>query len=271
MKLLWLVASDVKEGLRYECPAVCLAVVVAILSCASLWSSDYEGIRSLGDYLTNMFLGMAPYTFDISSPFKLPVAWLLLLFSLLFDTLRYPYKDLYGTGAHVMMRSGSRLTWWWAKCLWVVLSVALLCCLLVLVAVLWTLATGGSLSLHTTESFLDYVAIYGDTAAHCEASVTYLASIFGWVLALSLIQLVLSIALKPAAGFVTMVSYLFFSSFYATPLLLGNYLMAHRNSVFGGTIDAMSGMPLSLAVCVFAIAVGAVLIQLMDVIERGED
>ena len=252
MKLLGLILSDVKEGLRYECPAIALVVAVAILSCASLWLSDCEGVRSLGDYLTNMFLGMGSYTFNISSPFKLPVAWLLLLFSLLFATLRYPYKDLYGMGAHVMMRSGSRLSWWWAKCLWVALSVVLLCCLLVLVAVFWALVTAGTLSLHTTEFFLDYVAIRGDAAAYCEESVTYLASIFGWVLALGLVQLVASVALKPAAGFVAMVSYLFFSSFYATPLLLGNYLMAQRSSAFGGIIDMMSGMPLSVAVSVFA-------------------
>lgn len=85
-----------------------------------------------------------------------------------------------------------------------------------------------------------------------------------------MIQLVISLILRPIISFLCTVVILFFSAFYLTPWLLGNYLMAARSSAFlAYGMNPGLGAIFSLVLIADMVVVGAIIVNRIDLFAKG--
>ena len=149
-----LLASDLRYGLGSAVlgrvalvAAVSLLVFFLSYTALLVKAPELQGRLTLGEGLLCMWRGMAPYSPQSGRPFTFPMAWLALALSSLYVVADYPFRDLGGMGAHLIVACRSRWAWWLAKCGWVV-AVALACWLATLaLGAVVALASGGGLDL----------------------------------------------------------------------------------------------------------------------------
>lgn len=256
------------DSLCLEWPKYASVALVSLLLCIALFVKNgmHGSELSLADYLLYLFGGMETFTPDISTPFRFPAPWMLIMLLILFVVLGYPHRSLSGIGQHAMILSGSRVTWWIAMCAWTLCCLAIVFAVAGAVAAVWTGATGGGFSLQTSEGFPALILSGKSGVPYPQASVSLLLSVPVVVAALSFLQLVVTLAVGPSAAFVLMIVYLFAGSYFDSTFLLGNFAMAARSSVYIGHFDPVMGAVLSLAVCLTCVAVGMVVVQRLPLV-----
>lgn len=265
--------NDVRDGFAKEWWKYLLAAVMFALLCLvlSVKSASELDARTLGDYLVSTFVGMKEYAFDPNDPFQFPAAWMLLLLLIAYGTLNYPYRDMLGFGRQAMLYSGDRWRWWVAKCLWVVASVFLFYLIGFVVVVLWTACLGGNMTLGVSRDLPSLLLFNSHALPPYPWSVAgFLALLPLATAALCMIQLVISLVLKPIISFLCTVVILFFSAFYLTPWLLGNYLMAARSSAFlTHGMNPELGAVFSLVLVADMVVAGAIIVNRIDLFAKG--
>lgn len=265
---------DVREGWAalwrwYIATAVLFSLLALSLHLES--AGRMEGTFTLGDYLVSYMAGMKSYFFSYEEPFRFPVAWGVLLMFAAYLTLWYPYHDLMGMGKQVMVSVGSRWSWWFAKCAWVVWSVGLFWAIGCVTAGAWTLLSGGSFSLDISDALPDIL----DFRRADVAPTTHGLDIFLFVgvpcalVALCLVQLATSLLLRPVISYAVTLSFPMVSLFYQNPWLIGNELMAARSmSLLLEGVPVMGGMVVSLTLSVVAIVAGGLMFSWIDVFDK---
>ena len=232
-----------------------------------------RGPFSVGDYLAYLFAGKGPWRLEEGIPFKFPVSWMLLFSLLLYMTLRYPVKDLRGIGALVVVAGQSRWAWWLSKCAWVAVLTGSMLILILVIAVVWAVLTGGDIMWVPSASIEAVVSQEPDLRPEDMGS---MAPFFLGVLVLSValaeVQLVLSLFVRPLLSFTACFSILFVSACQFSPLLLGNYLIAMRSSALMlDGFDPLAGIATGVAICVLAVILGGIRFSLIDLFDKEFD
>ena len=89
--------------------------------------------------------------------------------------------------------------------------------------------------------------------------------------ALELIQMLLSLYIKPVFSFLAILAVLTASAYCASPLLIGNYAMLLRSdAIVSGGVSAPVGLALCLAAALAAVAAGAMLIKHRGLLDLDE-
>ena len=275
MRLTRVLKADLSAGLR-ECWKRVL--VVALLACALIpfWLmetkargySDADIPHTLASTLCTNFGGMKVFHPGEGERFRMPAAWLLSSLAIFYCTVTYPYRDLMGFGRNVLISSQSRWTWWLSKCLWVS-AVMLACTLAVLVMdVLATLFMDGTLSLGIDQVAAATHSFLTDQNASQDLTPFFLALPCMYV-ALGLMQLALSLVLRPTLSFGTTALILIISAYYTSPWLPGNYLMAARSSsVINEGVSPLVGLGLAVFIATAAVVLGGIRLARMDYIDK---
>ena len=203
-------------------------------------------------------------------PFVLPVEWMLFVLLMLFIPLRFPYRNLMGIGKMLMVEAGERWSWWLSKCVWIALYVVAYWGLMLLVSAVVSAIMFGALSLTPSEENLMFSGIDSfDLAAGTLSIVPAVCAGVAMSCALCLVQLVLSLMIRPIMSFACGAALFFTSSFFFHPLLVGSYLMLSRSSAFvaHGT-DPMLGCGLALVIGVIAVVAGGFGFSRMDIVDK---
>ena len=287
--------SDVRYGLGVAVAGrlvivflVSLLVFFLSYSLVLIKLPDIQGRLTFGELMLCMFRGMTPYSPQSGRPFLLPMGWLALLISILYVTADYPFRDLGGMGAHVIVACRSRWAWWLPKCCWVVVCV--LACLVIITAMCATvtLALGGEWSFRVrTDVFLalnagDVATMTGGNASSgrtgglradatdsADLGLAFLAFALPLV-SIALVQLVAGLFAHPVIGLAVSIAQLIFSAFFKQWYLLGNYLMlARTGELMRGGMDPLVGCVLSLCTAAVAVLVGGLVFNHRDIIGRG--
>ncbi len=226
------------------------------------------------DYLYFLFEGSAPFRADGATAFRFPAMWMLLMLFPLFLVLYYPYTDLMGYGKQVLIGCGSRTGWWLSKCVWVIGSVCLYYLLLWLVAAAFSLAVGASFSTAVSPSMWggDRTLLYGQAAAIPAAKP------MGWQLlgapplvtvTMGLVQLLLSLFIRPLYSFFVSVAALLIATYYQHAALIGGFAMARRSeAVSANGLSAVTGAVICAALSVTAVVVGAIAFRHYDILNK---
>lgn len=269
-----LVLFDARNGIVrcwYHYGAVLAVFAMAALS---LWSIAVlsgcdEHPRTFGDCFVYAFAGMKEYLFMLGIPFDFPALWTLVFLVAAYLTLNYPYRDLMGAGKHQLVESGSRPAWWYSKCCWVVASVVLFYAMAAVSLALFVLLFGGSITLEVSPDIVSLIDFGGDILPGPWDIASLMVLLPTMTAALCLLQLMLSLALKPLPGFLCTIALLFFSSYFKNPLLPGNYLMVARSDVFiASGVGWVEGTVFALGIAVFAVVLGRILFARMDIMEK---
>lgn len=234
---------------------------------------NYQNPVTFGDYILYLFQGLKIYEKDQNAPFIFPALWILLFLVIAFITLYYPYNDLNETGRHMLILSQKRYFWWYAKCIWVAVSVAAYFILAYFIAWIFLLFTHGEMNLHVNFA----------TLIICELPARYLRqldvhAVSGWsvvgfmlvvpVIAVSicLFQMLLSLIFKPYIGFILISVYLFAATYFCHPLFIGNYAMILRSAaVIPGGMTLAAGLIYALGLSFLSVFGGALYFRRMDI------
>lgn len=291
-----LLASDLRYGLVAAVPRFAIVALAAFLVyllsyVVVLVKAPAAAGLTLGEGLLCVWRGMLPYAPESGVPFQFPMAWFAFLLAAAYVAADYPVRDFEGMGARLMVVARSRWAWWLAKCGWVA-SVALVCWALPFaLAAVVTLASGGDWTLCVrpgvavalsagrsqaiSEAASAMAADASDAAAIGAAALDVgpaLAAAACTLVAIMLVQTLVSLAVHPVVGMATTVGVLFFSAYFRLWWLPGEYLMlARTDALMRAGMDPLRGALLALGVGLAAVLAGGLIVRGKDIMGRGGD
>lgn len=235
MNLPKLIRHDLRCGLLR--PRCLLIPILAILPC---WLCHKIAVTAgfdcgWGGYLMYCFMGIEPINIlDTMEKTQLPILWLLLVSGCLYLNLDYMLNDLSLTGQQIIVRSGNRREWFISKCIWNLLSCGVYFIIVSATAAVFSLFTGGDLSLRCESAALNNL-YRGEVDTGTVSSFTILAVSlllpYLTVSTLSLLQMTLCLVLKPILCFLLSEIVLLVSVYWSSPLILGNGAMGIRSGL----------------------------------------
>ncbi len=277
-----LIRYDWRFGLLSHLYKYIPAVLIFLLSCASLQAGvGYDtaaGILppvrlSLGDYLLHTFRGIPVYHLvrqNADNAFILPALWLILNLYPTFLVGGYPLNDLHGYGQQILTRSGTRTRWWLSKICWNVSSVFVFYLVGYAVLLLYACVTG-SPAFEATASVADHYFLSGTGTVPTAQWLPYaLVLPFLTTAAVCLLQLCLSLFIRPILSYIAVVCLMVASSYFCTPLLIGNCSMLAR-----GAFATAEGIPLMVSlftligVIVLSILIGGIRFHRYDILNKA--
>ncbi len=237
----------------------------------SFWEINSLSL-SFGDVLLSKTGGILPLNAQ-SQSFLFPTEWLAIQMLLCYFTLGYMQEDFTRGGAQVITRMGSKTLWWLSKCLWNVCSVTLFFCLGYGILFLLTVLTGKSPAFTLNPSvFAFYFSCSLPETGAAQSELFLALCVLPWLTAaaVNLVQMALTIFLKPAYAYFATGCWLIVGVYYAHALLLPNYGLSVRSGAVGVYgFQSVTGVLLCLGTMALAVAAGALGLRRKDMIARA--
>lgn len=215
--------------------------------------------------------GMKEYIPSRTQPFQFPTKWMFVLAYILYLTLYYPYDDLMGYGQNVLIRSGGRLKWWYSKCIWNIISVNFYFILSWCSVIFFCVVSKMSLSFDISKFMYDSVFYINENIALYPSNInmTLLFMPLLTMTALSMLQMVVSLMVKPIYGFWISMACLLISAYYTNPLMIANYAMAIRSdAVITNGITTELGIIILTLLIISSIIIGGVIFNRYDILNK---
>jgi hypothetical protein len=278
MTFIKLAYYDLKNGFLQEYKKFLLVPAAFSVFCFTLYFSHVRRmgtgtVGSLGDFLLYIFGGMKEYIPSKTEAFRFPAIWILLLLFLAYITLYYPYNDLMGYGQNVLVRSAGRRRWWLSKCVWNMLSVAAFFVLGWLTVFLFCLLSGMPLSLEISKYMYDSIFVLNSETALYPKLIT--GALLGLPLlsmvSISLLQMLLSLWIKPIYSFGVTAVILLSSAYYLQPFMIANYAMPIRNAaVVANGVHLHTGTAVMALLGIAASVSGGLAFKQYDIINKED-
>ena len=184
-------------------------------------------------YIMNMFHGMKNFISDGNTQFEIPVEWMAFHLFVAFAIGNYIIDDLEKCGINIITRVRSRNKWIISKIIWNVVAVLCFYLVVYIVNIIIALSITGKLQLSLTQSVCS--KFFELNNVNMESGNGLLAIIILPILsslAISQMQMFLSLILKPIISFLMIASILILSAYSMSPYLIGNYSMVQRSEIF---------------------------------------
>lgn len=186
-----------------------------------------------------------------------------------FTSLYYPFAELNGIGKQLMVLSGSRGNWWLSKCVWTIINTITNYLIVFAASTIAGLCFGAKPSMQANWYVSRELYMKADDLT---SSTTWnIWSVFlmtGFtMIVLALVQLILSLILKPVQSYFVLAGYLFAGAYIQSPVFFGNYAMGARNALLVSTGLAMPfGILLGIWLAVLSIGIGYFVFQYRDIL-----
>lgn len=272
-----LLRYDLRHGLlRYGLVAVPLLFAATCISMYSMSKvfAAFDGSLSTStvtDYVLYCFRGTEPIR-ELHSleQLQLPLLWLSCMGLCLLLNLLYPLQDISHFGQQIIVRSGSRVSWWASKCIWNIISCALYYALALSSIILMALLLGAEFSLAPSADFIE-VSFPSVELTAMPSRTDILRCILVQPLltlcTLSLLEMLLSLFIKPVFSLLCSMTILIASVYFFSPFLPGNYAMLLRSALFcTDGLTFKSGMWILPMFSIAACLAGAVFFKSWDIL-----
>lgn len=268
----------VAVGARPLVPALVLAAGVTGMQCVALLTRTSLYAPSgaqpgLGDFLAFAFLGSSqpdPLSATVSAARSVSIQFGWLALVLLLPAWTHLFCRAMHRREVPTVLSGGRLGVWAARCVTATAAGTLVFLAKLLTCLVATVATGGPLSVECSLWFADVAGLARETLPEtCAGLPAFLAGFACMSLVLMLVQLAVAEVADDVASLVAVVALLAGSAFLMSPVLLGNFLMCARSTVFvvpwqvevqGGLLQAglspLAGIAVALLLGLAACLVG---------------
>jgi len=205
------------------------------------------------DYLLNMFHGMKRFVASSGGDFEIPITFLGISILTAFTIGNYTVNDLSACGIQIITRSRSRTNWIISKILWNFTAVIMIYLCIVIVAYIF--GGGGIVPTELICSkILDFSNINAGGISNMTLCVLVILLPLVTSMAVSQLQMTISLIVSPVAGFFVAITIMFLSAYITSPYLLGNYWMIQRNSIFlNGGMNMVIGFAVNVIVIVVAV------------------
>lgn len=228
------------------------------------------------DYMLNAFKGTAPVDkMDLTTPIQLPFLWFAIVGVCLFLNLDYMLYDLSNNGQQVIIRTGKKQGWFLSKCVWNLAGTVGYFAMIALVVWLFVVLTGGTPSLNNTPevSLRTFIMVTWNRVElmPMEGVLVGLISPCLAVAALSMLEMVLCLIVKPVISFLFCMALLVLSVYWNSPMDLGNGAMAMRSAlVVDGGHDPAVTIGIAISVIVICVVVGTVVFKHSDILTKED-
>ncbi|SHH70975.1 hypothetical protein SAMN02745196_01142 [Clostridium collagenovorans DSM 3089] len=277
---------DIKNGLLKNKVLLSASLIIPIILCID-YIIKVKGITfgqevtlSFADYYMYIFggvkegvvFGMKDYIPSPTTNFIMPIMWSIVFITLFYGTLNYPFNDMSGIGKQILIRTKGRISWWISKCIW-----NLICCLFffsIILGVIWIfcLITGAEISGKINVQLLN--SVYNTKIEEIDGN-NILMPVYMFVLpiivtsAISIMQMTISLFIKPIFSFLVTVVLLVFSAYVLSPCLIGNFLILIRfDYIVANGLNFYMGIFVSIFVIVCSIIIGVLKFRHYDIINK---
>lgn len=272
---------DVNNGLLKEHKKFFVAAILFVLMCLNYYmtrddpsASAVTNQLTYGGCLAFIFKGIPEYKYQSHQPFIFPALWMLLMVFILYIVLDYPFKDMLGYGKQVLIHSRTRGSWWLAKCIWLVMTVAGYFIMLYLIAFLYCVILGIPISMQIAEPLLRRDVPIEDLVHKLPDRMTVELWVMPFLLisALGLMQMFLSLIIRPILSYCVSITWLLASSYSLQPYLIGNYAIISRSDriVMKG-LNGIQGMVILIVLGLVSTILGALYFNRYDIVPREQD
>lgn len=283
MKFIKLFRFDLTHGFYEIRKLLPCAVILFVFVTFDLWGKSAQIIRndselqllgrSLGDFAIYLFGGLKEYIKSPYNPFPFPVLWVLFMVLACFSTLWYPFNDLHGIGQSLLVKGKSRKLWWLSKCLWCFCVITLYFVLAWVILLAACLISGSRLTLQISPFIIQIFELYEISSAPDTWHLGVQLILMPWLtaLAISILQMTLSLLIRPIFSLIFSAVILMSSAYYLTPFLPGNYAMAVRDQqVIENGVNSQIGAVYCAGLIIIAVAAGLFAFRKYDVLGKGD-
>lgn len=281
MKFCKLIKYDVVNGIwrkggRYLILAFLCIIIFADFYRKALFVNSLPGNgkeATIINFLFYFFEGKEPFTPSPDNKFVFPAVWLIIFLYAAYVTLDYPFQNLTEHGTQVIFRIGSRRMWWFSKCFWVALSTLLYFSILYIVIFILCIV----FHIDVTLGFSDKInmnamclSFQNPASAGQVAMMVYVLPLMT-ALAVNFIQLCMGLFVKKIYTFLISALLLFSSTYFQTPVAVGNFAMIKRSTFYqNGGMTIEQGMIVNSLLVIAMIIIGYLRIRKYDIIKKEE-
>ena len=231
----------------------------------------FETPVTTGDYFLSVIGGCGKVEFfaGMDNSFAMPTIWMCFVLWMQFVNLYYPFVDLQGMGKQLMVISGQRAIWWFSKCLWATVNSLVNYLLIFFASFVAGVCFGAQPSMQANwylSRLLDMRM--EDITTNTTWNIWPVFFQIGlFLVTFSLLQLFLSMAVKPLLSYFVLAAYLFAGAYIQSPIFLGNYLMAARSEWLVVTgLSSHLGICLGAGISIICIVGGVFLLKRKDIL-----
>lgn len=270
---------DLKIWFKYEwskyIPIILLFLYAAVSTNAIVEKNGMTA--NIADYLVMMFKGLKPYetkdTVKNIIGFRLPVYYLLLNVYISWVISYFPFRDMGNYGKILMIKQGKKQKWWFNKCIWsiwAVFSSYLTGYMVFFIIGLFEKNVSLDINAETLKLITDKIIDETNVCGLSEKKLIVLCVILPVLMSvgISIIQMVLSLVMKPLYGQMLVIGMYVISAYYCNGFLPGNYQMLLRNSIIikNSGVNLYYGIVISIMMILLGIGLGLKIIKKKDII-----
>lgn len=268
--------NDMRNGTKGNVVKFIVAVLFALAVCMYLnrrveTAGMIKSVKLPGssgsDYVLYLLGGMPGLKEGQEKAFEVPFIWMAVQMLVCGSVYRYPVRDLHGRGMMLLLQNGSRTKWWLGKCIWAVMQVVFIYACLgagVLLAASGNV-DGGDVIHAEIFQVLENVNLLENLKI--KASMVFCPVLYS--IAVTLVQINLSLLTGAVLSMVFVVSYHVLSSYVLSEWVFGNISMLYRmeNVAVGGQNPA-AGIAGCTAAALISLIFGTCYFKHLDIMKK---
>lgn len=230
----------------------------------------FQGNINFWDFCVKLWEGIPVYKRSENSVFILPALLMFVQTVLFFVVGSYPTKEIQDYGKFSFLYS-SRKQWWVRKSVWIFVNIGIFFVVLYFMIGLGTVIKTkdwSSLSIINASVAKEMSASnYRRLLVWCFLLPFMVSEVFG------ILQLFISVYVKPIYGYLMIEIILVLSAYFTNPFLIGNYMMLLRADVFlqNSCINLEWGTVYCILLYTFLFTIGFILISTKDILYKKDD
>lgn len=278
MKFYRLVKYDIKNGIGRKMHMYFIASILCIIFVAAFYFnisrradiSEKAEFFTITNILFFIFQGKEAFSPELGNAFVFPVIWLFVFLFPAYITLDYPFHNLTEQGIYVITRIRNRTYWWFSKCIFVFCSTLLYFFVWYFTIWIFCRVFGIAISFQFAE-YINAEILNMELASLTRKQMIMILMVLPVLtsLAINFIQLFLGLFIDRIYCFLITTVILFASTYFQTPILIGNYAMVKR-SIFcvEGGMTIVCGVLINTSLIVLCIIIGARCIKKYDILKK---
>ena len=286
MNVFKILLSDIREGTlknkRFiSAPLIALFVCMVAQTRIYFFSDSFDlgSNPTLFNLLIEAFRGSDPLSKIREMHAPVPYIWLSIFIFSMFTVFDYAHDDISNFGMQIISRAGKRTSWWYSKCIWVMLSGIYYYGLFTLTMLGFAAMNGYSMS------FKDNT-IFSDLLANCSAYYTYknieevtgiellifILSPLIVICTLNIFQMTLSLFIKPLYSFFITLGVLLLSVFVDwLAIFPRTAMMTFSNHYHQNGYNIKIGWIVCIAVIFASVIIGRVWFKRYDILPQKNE
>jgi len=207
----------------------------------------------------------------------IPYGWIAVFVCLLFIPFDYMRQDLSHFGSQILLRTKKRTLWWCAKCLWNILSSIAGYAVILATAAVFCLAAGIPVTLSDNPDAMMLLApgfsyqAFGISSLSAEQVFLLIISPLLAIITLNLMQMLLSLMMKPLYSFAVMIGILMLSVTVSWGMAFPRLgMVMYHDTLYKGGYAVQTGIITCLIVILFSICGGRLYFKKYDVLPERE-